>query len=62
MNGTKPVFLENVTLSPSYYEAPNPYKEPPVCNVNLLELSKYSRKAGKKLIDLTKEEVERFSD
>ncbi len=62
MNGIRPVFLENVTLAPSYYETPNPYKEPPVCNVNLLELSRYAKKVGKKLVDLTKEEVERFSN
>ena len=43
---------------PGYYE--DPYKTAPVCKVNLLELSRYARKVDKKLVDLTKEEVERF--
>lgn len=42
-------FWENVTLAPSYYETPNPYKEPPVCNVNPLELSRYAKKQEKSL-------------
>ena len=43
---------------PGYYE--DPYKTAPVCKVNLLELSRYARKLDKKLVDLTKDEVERF--
>ena len=52
----KPKFLEDIP--PGYYE--DPYKNVPVCKVNLLELSRYARKINKKLVDLTKEEVERF--
>ena len=52
----KPKFLEDIP--PGYYE--DPYKTTPVCKVNLLELSRYARKVDKKLVDLTKEEVERF--
>lgn len=65
MNGTKtlgrPKFLEGENLPNSYYETPNPYKNAPSCNVNLLELSRYARKMGKKLIELTKEEVQQFA-
>ena len=65
MNGTetitKPKFLENEELPPSHYEAPDPYKSAPSCNVNLLELSRYARKIGKKLIELTKEEILQFA-
>ena len=61
MNGTKPKFLENDTIQPSYYEQPNPYENAPSCHVNLLELSRYAKQCGKKLIDLTKEEVQKFS-
>ena len=65
MNGTetmtKPKFLENEELPPSYNEAPDPYKDAPSCNVNLLELSRYARKIGKKLIELTREEVQQFA-
>ena len=54
----KPKFLEDIP--PGYYE--DPYKTAPVCKVNLLELSRYARKLDKKLVDLTKEEVERFAE
>ena len=65
MNGTKtlerPKFLEGENLPNSYYETPNPYKNAPSCNVNLLELSRYARKMGKKLLELTKQEVQQFA-
>lgn len=65
MNGIemmqKPKFLENEVLPPSYNETPNPYEDAPSCNVNLLELSRYARKTGKRLVDLTKEEVQQFA-
>lgn len=65
MKGTntleRPKFLEGVELPNSYYETPNPYKTAPSCNVDLLELSRYARKIGKKLVELTKEEVQQFS-
>jgi hypothetical protein len=47
MNGTKPRFLENETVAPSYYEQPNPYVNAPSCYVNLLELSGYAKRCGK---------------
>ena len=65
MNGTKtlerPKFLECVELPNSYYETPDPYKSVLSCNVNLLELSRYARKIRKKLVELTKEEVQQFA-
>ena len=65
MNGTetmsKPKFLENEELPASYNETPDPYKDAPSCNVNLLELSRYARKIGKQLIELTREEVNQFA-
>ena len=61
MNGMKPRFLENSTLNQTYYEQPNPYVDAPSCHVNLLELSRYARKCGKKLVELTQEEVKKFS-
>ena len=65
MNGTKtlerPKFLEGVELPNSYYETPDPYKSVLSCNVNLLELSRYARKIRKKLVELTKEEVQQFA-
>lgn len=61
MNGTRPNFMEKFVINQSYYEQPNPYVNAPSCHVNLLELSRYAKKCGKKLIELTQEEVKRFS-
>ena len=59
MNVIKPNFLEE-NVQPGYYASPNPYVNAPPCHVNLLELSRYAKKTGKKLVELTKEEVDRF--
>ena len=61
MNGTKPRFMKNSEVNQSYYEQPNPYVNAPSCHVNLLELSRYAKKCGKKLVELTQEEVKMFS-
>lgn len=53
--------LENVTVDKGYYESPNPYVNAPSCHVNLLELSRYAKKCGKKIAELTKEEVQKFA-
>lgn len=60
MNGTKPKFLTD-EVNTGYYEKPNPYVNAPSCNVNLLELSRYAKRKGKKLSELSKEEVRQFS-
>lgn len=62
MNGTvtMPKFMEGVTPGPGYYEVPNPYVSAPTSPVNLLEMSRYAREKGKKLVDLTKDEVDMF--
>lgn len=60
MNGMKPNFIvEN--LQSNYYEKPNPYVNAPSCHVDLLELSRYAKKREKKLVELTKEEVNKFA-
>ena len=61
MNGTIPKFHEGRELPPGYYAVPNPYVKPPSCGVDLLELSRYARKNDKKLVDLTREELNMFS-
>ncbi len=61
MNGMKPKFMENSVIAPSYYEQSDPYVNAPSCHVNLLELSRYAKQCGKKLVELTQEEVKRFS-
>ena len=60
INGKIPKFLEDETLPKGYLNPPNPYEEAPKCNVNLLELSRYARRYGKSLVELTKEEVNMF--
>lgn len=60
MNGMKPRFMEGSVVNQSYYEKPNPYINAPSCHVNLLELSRYAKKRGKKLVELTQEEVKKF--
>ena len=60
MSVNKPKFLENVTVQQSYYEKPSPYVTAPSSHVNLLRMSKYARECGKKLTELTTEEVKRF--
>lgn len=61
MNEMKPKFMENLVIAPSYYEQPNLYMNAPSCHVNLLELSRYAKQCGKKLAELTQEEVVKFS-
>lgn len=61
MNGMQPKFMENVGVNQSYFEEPNPYVNGPSCHVNLLELSRYARQSGKKMTELTAEEVKRFA-
>lgn len=61
MNGMKPKFIENISVDRSYYETPNPYVNAPSCHINLLELSRYAKKCGKKLVELTEKEVKQFS-
>ena len=60
MNGNKPLFLEGVELDKTYYQNPDPYSFVPASDVNLLELSRYAKRTGKKLAELTAEEVGRF--
>ena len=55
-----PKFLEGEPLPPGYLEPPNPYVNPPTRKVDLGALAKYARENGKRLVDLTKEEVAQF--
>ncbi|MDD5934402.1 MAG: hypothetical protein PUC65_02370 [Clostridiales bacterium] len=53
--------MENQIPAQSYFEQPNPYVNTPSCYVNLLELSRYAKRCEKKLVELTQEEVKKFS-
>ena len=61
MNGIKPAFLDGVTLTQAYYDPPNPYADAPSTGYNLLELSRYAKRHNKKLIELTKEEIQPYA-
>jgi hypothetical protein len=56
----RPKFLANVKLTDNYYKAQNPYEVAPSCNINLVELSRYARKQGKALSELSEEEIKQF--
>ncbi len=43
-----------------YMAPPNPYRNPPKSKLNLLELSRYARRVGKKIEELTAEEILQF--
>ncbi|MCL2254497.1 MAG: hypothetical protein FWC09_08645 [Lachnospiraceae bacterium] len=60
MNGMKPNFLTEV-IQDDYYKKPNPYVNAPSCHVNLLELSRYAKRNGKELAELSKEDVKKFT-
>lgn len=60
MSGMRPEFMKAVSVDKSYYEVPNPYVNAPSCHINLLELSRYARKKGKNLKDLSRDEVNQF--
>ena len=61
MSRMEPKFWENEMVQQNYYEKPNPYVTAPSCHVNLLLMSRYARECGKKLMELTAEEVKKFS-
>ncbi|MBO4474296.1 MAG: hypothetical protein IK020_02335 [Clostridiales bacterium] len=65
MNGTNtmplPKFLEGEKLPVGYFDPPDPYVSAPSCNVDLPALARYAKSVGKKLTELTKEEVKQFS-
>ena len=61
MDGIKVRYWEGRTPPPEYYEPPDPYKPGPKCNINLSELTKYARRTGKRIVDMTYEEVQAFA-
>ena len=60
MSGEIPKFLDGEPLPDGYFAEPNPYTFLPNRDVNLLEISRYARRVGKKITEMTKEEVEQF--
>ena len=56
-----PKFLEGEPLPVGYFDPPNPYESAPSCHVDLPALARYARKVGKRITELTKEEVRQFA-
>ncbi len=61
MNGIEVKYWEGRTPEPEYYAPVDPYQEQPPCRYNLKELSRYARKVGKPIAELTYDEVEQFA-
>ena len=60
MNGTTVKYWEGRTPPKSYFEPMDPYKDAPHCPFNLRALSEYAKSVGKKIIELSYEEIEQF--
>ena len=60
MNGMKPKFLQDKIMPQSYYASPNPYENPVPTKLNLRKMSHYAEANGKKISELTQEEVKKF--
>ena len=60
--GLPPVkYWENRTPPESHYHPIDPCSPPPPCNINLRALSEYAKQTGRKIIELSYEEVQRFA-
>ena len=53
----KPKFLEGTELPQSYFQAPDPYHDAPSNGVSLLALSKYAKSQNKRIVDLSRQEI-----
>ncbi len=53
----KPKFLEGMELPQSYFQTPGPYHDAPSNRVSLLALSKYARSQNKRIVDLSRKEI-----
>ena len=64
MNGTEvikiPRFMEGEALPAGYFDAPDPYSNPPKARYNIRAMVNYALKQGKQVTELSKEEVEPF--
>ena len=60
MNGIRKPAIILADSMEEYMAPPNPYRNPPKSKLNLLELSRYARRVGKKIEELTAEEILQF--
>lgn len=62
MNGIRKPAVILADSMEEYMAPPNPYKNPPKCKLNLLELGRYARRVGKRIEELTAEEILQFKN
>ena len=60
MNGIRKPAVILADSMEEYMAPPNPYRNPPKSKLNRLELSRYARRVGKKIEELTAEEILQF--
>ena len=60
MNGTEMAEDMLADIRIPFSAVPNPYKDAPPCKLNLLELARYAERVGKKIENLTTEEILQF--
>ncbi len=60
MNGTNVTEDVLADIRIPFSAVPNPYKDAPPCKLNLLELARYAQRVGKKIDELTAEEILQF--
>ncbi len=53
----KPKFLKGIELPQSYFQVPDTYHDAPSNGVSLLALSKYARSQNKRIVDLSRKEI-----
>ena len=53
----KPKLLKGIELPQSYFQVPDPYHDAPSNGVSLLALSKYARSQNKRIVDLSRKEI-----
>ena len=60
MNGTEIAEDILADIRIPFSAVPNPYKDAPPCKLNLLKLALYAERVGKKIDELTAEEILQF--
>lgn len=60
MNGMSENKMVLAEAPASYTAVPNPYKDAPSMHLDLPNLSRYADSLGKKITDLSNEEIEKF--
>ena len=62
MNGIRKPAVILADSMEEYMAPPNPYKNPPKSKLNIFKLGEYARRVGKKIEELTAEEILQFKN